>query len=240
MIWEPVLAFIRSAAIACVVLDGILPLSDFSRAAAENPLVRATEDEMAQILRYIREEEEEPCFDLTETSLGLCLCAWDLSLPEAEDTRRLILETPGDFFLPSLREIEDLTEHGYLREREESIRFRLLLRELKGFPEDRADEITRDIWQYLTTRLDPFEVMDGIADRYRLAPMKSMEDMDRFMTGLMAFAASVPNIYAHGHPHPSLAPFRARTSSMFTGAGRNDPCPCGSGRKYKNCHGRSR
>jgi uncharacterized protein YecA (UPF0149 family) len=22
-------------------------------------------------------------------------------------------------------------------------------------------------------------------------------------------------------------------------AGRNDPCPCGSGRKYKQCHGRS-
>ena len=21
-------------------------------------------------------------------------------------------------------------------------------------------------------------------------------------------------------------------------AGRNDPCPCGSGRKYKNCHGK--
>ena len=21
-------------------------------------------------------------------------------------------------------------------------------------------------------------------------------------------------------------------------AGRNDPCPCGSGKKYKNCHGR--
>ncbi|MBU3694640.1 MAG: hypothetical protein FGM40_07415, partial [Rhodocyclaceae bacterium] len=22
--------------------------------------------------------------------------------------------------------------------------------------------------------------------------------------------------------------------------GRNDPCPCGSGRKYKHCHGSSR
>jgi preprotein translocase subunit SecA len=22
-------------------------------------------------------------------------------------------------------------------------------------------------------------------------------------------------------------------------AGRNDPCPCGSGKKYKNCHGRN-
>ena len=21
-------------------------------------------------------------------------------------------------------------------------------------------------------------------------------------------------------------------------AGRNDPCPCGSGKKYKNCHGK--
>ena len=23
----------------------------------------------------------------------------------------------------------------------------------------------------------------------------------------------------------------------FAQAGRNDPCPCGSGRKYKRCHG---
>jgi preprotein translocase subunit SecA len=23
-----------------------------------------------------------------------------------------------------------------------------------------------------------------------------------------------------------------------TKVGRNDPCPCGSGRKYKQCHGR--
>ncbi|MDO4539323.1 MAG: SEC-C metal-binding domain-containing protein, partial [Coriobacteriales bacterium] len=22
--------------------------------------------------------------------------------------------------------------------------------------------------------------------------------------------------------------------------GRNDPCPCGSGKKFKNCHGRRR
>jgi uncharacterized protein YecA (UPF0149 family) len=23
-----------------------------------------------------------------------------------------------------------------------------------------------------------------------------------------------------------------------TKVGRNDPCPCGSGKKYKNCHGK--
>jgi uncharacterized protein YecA (UPF0149 family) len=26
--------------------------------------------------------------------------------------------------------------------------------------------------------------------------------------------------------------------SVFDKAGRNDPCPCGSGKKFKFCHGR--
>ena len=30
----------------------------------------------------------------------------------------------------------------------------------------------------------------------------------------------------------------ATLRSAFAAAGRNDPCPCGSGRKYKHCHGR--
>jgi len=29
----------------------------------------------------------------------------------------------------------------------------------------------------------------------------------------------------------------ARDAARFEGVGRNDPCPCGSGRKYKHCHG---
>ena len=31
----------------------------------------------------------------------------------------------------------------------------------------------------------------------------------------------------------------ARLQRAFASAGRNDPCPCGSGRKFKHCHGRS-
>lgn len=26
-------------------------------------------------------------------------------------------------------------------------------------------------------------------------------------------------------------------TSPYANVGRNDPCPCGSGKKYKNCHG---
>lgn len=31
-----------------------------------------------------------------------------------------------------------------------------------------------------------------------------------------------------------------REEDIFAGVGRNDPCPCGSGKKFKYCHGRSR
>jgi len=35
-----------------------------------------------------------------------------------------------------------------------------------------------------------------------------------------------------------LTPDPADLDALFAQAGRNDPCPCGSGRKYKHCHGR--
>jgi uncharacterized protein YecA (UPF0149 family) len=30
-----------------------------------------------------------------------------------------------------------------------------------------------------------------------------------------------------------------REAARFAGIGRNDPCPCGSGQKFKKCHGAS-
>jgi uncharacterized protein len=32
----------------------------------------------------------------------------------------------------------------------------------------------------------------------------------------------------------------ARRRAVFARAGRNQPCPCGSGRKFKHCHGAAR
>lgn len=36
---------------------------------------------------------------------------------------------------------------------------------------------------------------------------------------------------------PTADPTPQREASEFPKVGRNDPCPCGSGRKYKRCHG---
>jgi len=37
---------------------------------------------------------------------------------------------------------------------------------------------------------------------------------------------------------PIMAEVRKQREASFAKVGRNDPCPCGSGRKFKHCHGR--
>ncbi len=44
----------------------------------------------------------------------------------------------------------------------------------------------------------------------------------------------------HGHDHfdPNLLMKRQPVYRTEPKVGRNDPCPCGSGKKYKKCHGK--
>ena len=52
-------------------------------------------------------------------------------------------------------------------------------------------------------------------------------------TGAKAAAAAKP-----AQPEESVRPpFRRPQSLNFAGVGRNDICPCGSGKRFKNCHG---
>ena len=39
-------------------------------------------------------------------------------------------------------------------------------------------------------------------------------------------------------PAAPRPPFRRPAVVNFAGVGRNDLCPCGSGKRFKNCHGR--
>jgi uncharacterized protein YecA (UPF0149 family) len=38
--------------------------------------------------------------------------------------------------------------------------------------------------------------------------------------------------------NPPKAPAQEQGAPSSRKVGRNEPCPCGSGRKYKHCHGR--
>ncbi len=58
------------------------------------------------------------------------------------------------------------------------------------------------------------------------------------MTATKAAADGLINPGTATGPTPSAAPLRVPVpASPYAGVGRNDPCPCGSGKKFKKCHG---
>ena len=58
------------------------------------------------------------------------------------------------------------------------------------------------------------------------------EDVKRPARAPKAATASTP-----ATPSTPAAPFQRPVSFNFAGVGRNDICPCGSGKRFKNCHG---
>lgn len=56
----------------------------------------------------------------------------------------------------------------------------------------------------------------------------------QMMAQLLRSGRTAPDIV------PILAAEDKQLEAAFAKAGRNDPCPCGSGRKFKRCHGRAR
>ena len=50
-----------------------------------------------------------------------------------------------------------------------------------------------------------------------------------------AAPSSEPTTVAQGEPR---AGFDENDPSTWGNPGRNEPCPCGSGKKFKHCHGR--
>jgi len=60
---------------------------------------------------------------------------------------------------------------------------------------------------------------------------------DDLFTGGAATAPSPPRVAAPAPPvRTSAGPLRPQGGEL-PDVGRNDPCPCGSGKKYKKCHG---
>jgi preprotein translocase subunit SecA len=52
---------------------------------------------------------------------------------------------------------------------------------------------------------------------------------------------SRPDISGHSHEHQEAvnepAHRQPAAGGQYADVGRNDPCPCGSGKKFKKCHG---
>jgi uncharacterized protein len=148
--------------------------------------------------------------------------------PEALDTRGAVLALPeaerGDTNLADLPAYAQVWALGFMYA-------------VETWPEDWQPPRDPDAAQMLDSALGAI-VMLGDDDR--APPVFSMfaEDgppsvSDERMEDL---AAAIWAVYDLRRLWKSLGP-RVEPVSKAPEPGRNDPCPCGSGRKYKKCHG---
>ena len=79
-----------------------------------------------------------------------------------------------------------------------------------------------------------------VAETHAAAPTSGADDL--FMGPPPRVPTSAPTSGPRGSDpllSSSLGPV-GRATAAVPEVGRNDPCPCGSGRKYKKCHGAGR
>ncbi len=83
----------------------------------------------------------------------------------------------------------------------------------------------------------PKEGNPEIETKQEQAPPKT--DMDKLqMSRPENYAAQQPRPNQGGAPQPPQQAAKAEPVRVEKKVGRNDPCPCGSGKKYKQCHGK--
>ncbi|MEN8892067.1 preprotein translocase subunit SecA [Planktotalea arctica] len=120
------------------------------------------------------------------------------------------------------------------------------LRSVVGFrgyaQRDPLNEYKNESFQLFETMLDSLrtEVTQKLG---QVRPMTEEEQAAMLaevqaQQALMQEAARESSAEASQSPVPEVLGFDETDSSTWGDPGRNDPCPCGSGKKFKHCHGR--
>ena len=130
---------------------------------------------------------------------------------------------------------------------EETSQIKALRNRLDDLLEDseESDELVDQIHEMAAAEAPMEEYLD-LLEAYDL-DLPKMKDMNKFM-GLVIGVVNHTRLWAnYGHtPAEIFSAMKGGVPSALTGGmspapkiGRNDPCPCGSGKKYKKCCGQS-
>jgi preprotein translocase subunit SecA len=125
---------------------------------------------------------------------------------------------------------------------------------LRGYAQKNPkQEYKREAFELFSNMLDL--IKNEVIRTVMTVRIQSREEVDAVEAAMAAQAAQLENVnYQHADFNPSAAPeellnpnpttsgegVAAEDHSTYMGVkvGRNDPCPCGSGKKFKQCHGK--
>lgn len=94
-------------------------------------------------------------------------------------------------------------------------------------------EVNREVLSFLFKGSIPVQDADSVKEAQ--APVK--QDMRQMRVSKPEYVSSHSAPAAEGNGMPMPPQPKAQPVTSGPRVGRNDPCPCGSGKKYKSCHG---
>ncbi len=140
--------------------------------------------------------------------------------------KTITLRVIDEYWKNHLRDMDDLkqaVQHAAYEQKDPILvykgeSFELFIKVLEGISKDVLSFLLRS-FLFLRNDQEPQEVATEAHAR---------------RTDMSGMRESRPDLLTSSSEPKSNAPVRAEKK-----VGRNDPCPCGSGKKYKNCHGRN-
>ena len=135
--------------------------------------------------------------------------------------KSITLHEIDNHWMEHLREMDDLKQSVQNATYEQ--KDPLLIYKLESY------DLFKNMIESLSKAIISFILRSGIALRDSSEVQESRQQR-RQMNHLQT---SRPDLVTNGGQEKSKAPVKVEKT-----VGRNDPCPCGSGKKYKNCHGR--
>ena len=111
---------------------------------------------------------------------------------------------------------------------------------LRGYAQKNPkQEYKREAFELFSQLLDVVKM--DVTRMLMTVRIQSQEEVTQAAVALEERAEKISNVtYTHPNEDGSVSeePDVATLAAQVPKVGRNDPCPCGSGKKYKNCHGR--
>ena len=148
--------------------------------------------------------------------------------------RTITLVIIDDAWKEHLRSMDDLKQSvqtAYLEQKDPLVIFKMeafqLFRRMDS-------EVNKDIVSFLCHSSIPMEQNNGQLREGR----EEKTDMSRMRANKAEVAARGEDYAANENDYFDPTPVKQEPIKVGPKIGRNDPCPCGSGKKYKHCHGK--
>lgn len=159
------------------------------------------------------------------------------------------------FYIPSKAEVEELYEQGCLISRESHAKLRDFIAETFGCDKDTASLKVHDLYEAVNSHVRVNDAAETFAaDESGRFAFPSDEIEVKFIELYMEMSRECRIRDNRGHDYYEMVALMSLKNNAAAGTGisgnkqtpvrrvkigRNDPCPCGSGKKYKNCCGKN-